>query len=192
MTRVALYAVLLASCASPKTPSDGDSMSARKSETPLTADRTPARLAPDRGGPPRGERLAPLGPVRGPGRLAFAGDRLAQLVSDGVVLWPSDTLTASVKVPLSEPQGLAGLADGSIVVLHGPSDGRKLCRIAPKQTTISDCSPIELGEPRRLTFVGAAAAKDEVWLRAATNGQPLGRWRLPTGGSRWSGSRRCR
>jgi len=157
-------------------------MSSRKSEIPLTSDATQARPGLDRRGSREGERIAPLAPVRGPGRLAFAGDRLAQLVGDGVVLWRSDTLASSSKVPLSEPQGLAALADGSIVVLHAPSDGRKLCRIAPKQTTTSDCHPLEIGEPRRLTFVGAAAATDEVWLRAPTNGQPLGRWRMPAGG----------
>jgi len=181
MTRSALCAVLLIGCAS-KTPSEGDSMSSRKSETPSISDAAQARQGPDRRGARDGERIAPLAPVRGPGRLAFAGDRLAQLVGDGVVVWRSDTLASSSEIALSEPQGLAALADGTLVVLHAPSDGRQLCRIAPKQTTIGDCHPVEIGEPGRLTFVGEGAAPDEVWLRAPTNGQPLRRWRLRTGG----------
>jgi hypothetical protein len=179
MMQVALCAVLLVSCVSPKTPSEGDPMSARKSEVPATNDAAQGRLAAGRSEP--GERIVPLAPVRGPMRLAFAGDRLAQIVDDGVLLWHGDTLAASVKVPLSEPQGMAALADGSITVVHTPSDGRKLCRIAPMQSTLGDCHPTEIGEPRRLTFVGAAA-KDELWLRAPTSGQQLTRWRMPAGG----------
>jgi hypothetical protein len=169
--------IALAGCASHKTPSEGDPMSSRTSEASVPKDATQARPAPER----RVEKIPPLAPAHGPSRLAFAGDRLAQLVGDGVVLRSGPTLAASVKVPLSEPQGMTGLADGSVVVVHTPGDGRKLCRIAAKQTAIADCHPTEIGELGRLTFVGAAA-KDEVWLRAPTRGQPLGRWRIPPRG----------